>query len=102
MVVCYTTHMSKRLQVVVADADLERYERTARAAGMTVSEWVRQALKASEWKASSGDVDAKLAVIRTAAAQNSFPVPDIDTLLAEMEASRLAEIEAGTAGVGDA
>jgi hypothetical protein len=93
--------MSKRLQVVVADADLARYERTAQAAGLTVSEWVRQALKASEREASSGDVDAKLAAIRRAA-QNSFPVPDIDTLLAEMEASRLAEIEAGVQGSGDA
>jgi predicted transcriptional regulator len=93
--------MSKRLQVVVGDDELERYQRTARAAGQTVSEWVRQALRASERETSSGDVEAKLAVIRKAASYR-FPAPAIDTMLAETEAGRLAEIEAGLAGAGDA
>ena len=43
---------------------------------------------------------AKLAAIRKAATYR-FPMPDVDTLLAEMEASRLAEIEAGMPGAGD-
>ncbi len=89
--------MSKRLQVVVADADMARYEGTARASGLTVSEWVRQALRAAERETSSGDVEAKLAAIRKAASYR-FPAPDIDTMLAETEAGRLAEIEAGLAG----
>jgi len=93
--------MSQRLQVVIEDTDLERYRRTARAAGVNLSEWVRQALRVAERERSSGDVEAKLAAIRKAASYN-FPVePDIDTLLAEMEASRLAEIEAGMPGAGD-
>jgi hypothetical protein len=87
--------MSKRLQVVVRDEDLERYARTADAAGVSLSEWVRQALRVAERERSSGDVEAKLAVIRRAAGHNFPAEPDIDTLLAEMEAGRLAEIEAG-------
>ena len=81
--------MSQRLQVVIEDTDLERYRRAARAAGVNLSEWVRQALRVAERERSSGDVEAKLAAIRKAASYN-FPVePDIDTLLAEMEARRL-------------
>jgi hypothetical protein len=88
--------MSKRLQVVVGDADLVRYERTARAAGLTVSEWVRQALKASERKASSGDVDAKLAALRRGASYGTGEGEvDVDTMLKEIEAGYLADIEVG-------
>ncbi|MGH2854013.1 MAG: antitoxin [Solirubrobacteraceae bacterium] len=94
--------MSKRLQVVVGDTDLTCYERTARAAGVSLSEWVRQALSVAQREASSGDVDAKLAVIRKAA---SYEIGgrevDIETMLAETEAGRLAEIEAGLAGADD-
>jgi hypothetical protein len=90
--------MSKRLQVVVRDDELERYARTADAAGVTLSEWVRQALRVAERERSSGDVEAKLALIREAAGYNFPAEPDIDTLLAEMEAGRLAEIEAGLPG----
>jgi uncharacterized membrane protein len=90
--------MSKRLQVVVGDEDLERYARSADAAGETLSEWVRQALRAAERERSSGDVEAKLALIRKAASYNFPAEPDIDTLLAEMEAQRNAEIGAGLPG----
>ena len=49
----YTTGMSKRLQVVVKDEELERYERTAEAVGLTMSEWVRQSLRAAERQVST-------------------------------------------------
>jgi len=76
--------MSKRLQVVVHQAEFERYERSARARGLSVSEWVRQVLRLAERDLSDGDVDAKLAAVR-AAAQHSFPTADIDVMLAEIE-----------------
>lgn len=102
MVVRYTTAMSRRLQVVVKDEELEGYERTAQAVGLSMSEWVRQSLRAAERQVSTGDVEAKLAAIRQAASY-SFPVPaDVNTLLAEVEAARLAEIEAGMGDGGDA
>jgi hypothetical protein len=95
--------MSKRLQVVVRDSDLERYTRTADAAGVSMSEWVRQALRVAEREASSGSVEAKLAVIRKAAAVGSGEREvDIDTMLAETEAGRLANIEAGLEGADQA
>ncbi|MDZ4693701.1 MAG: hypothetical protein SGI86_01020 [Deltaproteobacteria bacterium] len=37
--------MSKRLQVVMDEAELRGYERAARAAGVPLSEWVRRALR---------------------------------------------------------
>jgi hypothetical protein len=94
--------MSKRLQVVVGDEELERYARTAESVGMTMSEWVRQSLRAAEREVSTGDVEAKLAAIRKAASY-SFQdrEVDVDTMLAETEAGRLAEIEAGMTGPAD-
>lgn len=77
--------MSKRLQVVVAEADLDRYECSAKASGQTLSEWARQAMNAAERERSSGDVEAKLALIRKAAAHDGIQEVDIDTMLAQIE-----------------
>jgi hypothetical protein len=91
--------MSKRLQVVIGDADFERYRSQAQAQGVNISEWVRQALRVAERERSSGDVEAKLAAIRNAVShETGGREVDIDTMLAETEAGRLAEIEAGLAG----
>ena len=88
--------MSRRLQVVVDDAELERFATTADAAGLTLSEWARQTLRAAERSTSSGDVDARLAIIRKAAAfQTGGREVDIEEMLAETEAGRLGGIDAG-------
>lgn len=101
-VVSHTTGMSKRLQVVVKDEELDGFERTAEAVGVTLSEWVRQSLRAAERQVSTGDVERKLAAIRRAASYEfQEREVDIDTMLAETEAGRLAEIEAGMGGGGD-
>jgi hypothetical protein len=94
--------MSKRLQVVVRDEELERYARTADAAGLSMSEWARQALRAADRERSSGDVEAKLAVIRKAVSlETDGREVDIDTMLAETDAGRMASIEAGLARPDD-
>lgn len=94
--------MSKRLQVVVGDDELERYTRTADAAGVSLSEWTRQALRVAERDASSGDLEAKLAAIRKATSYEAGGREvDIERMLAETEAGRLAEIEAGMPGADD-
>lgn len=94
--------MSKRLQVVVKDEELIRYERTAQAVGLTMSEWVRQSLREAERKVSTGDVERKLAAIRKAASYEfQGREVDIDVMLAETEAGRLADIEASMGGGGD-
>lgn len=89
--------------MVVGDADLERYARTADAAGLSMSEWARQALRAAEREASSGDVEAKLALVRRAVGHETGDGEvDVEEMLAETEAGRLADIDAGIMSVDDA
>jgi hypothetical protein len=77
--------MSKRLQIVVDDKEMREIERAARQRDLTVSEWVRQSLRAARLSQPSGDPTKKLQVIR-AAAKHSFPTADIDQMLGEIEA----------------
>ena len=71
--------MSKRLQIVIGDAQLERFEAAARASGLTLSAWARDALRAAELRTALGDAENKLAAVR-AAARHAFPAPDIDEM----------------------
>lgn len=88
--------------MVVADAEIECYAQTAEAAGLSMSEWARQALRAAAREASSGDVEARLALIRRAAGNRTGGREvDIETMLAETEVGRLAELDAGM-GAADA
>jgi hypothetical protein len=80
--------VSKRLQVVVSEHDLSRYESAARARGVTLSEWVRQTLNAAERDVSRGSVDDKIRAVRQAAGY-SFPAPDIEQMIRESEAGAL-------------
>jgi hypothetical protein len=57
-------------------------------AGMTVSEWVRQALRKMRRDRSTLDADAKIEAVR-AATKYGFPVGDIDTMLDEIESGYL-------------
>jgi hypothetical protein len=77
--------MSKRLQIVVDDKELREIERAARQRDLSVSEWVRQSLRAARLSQPSGDPAKKLQVIR-AAAKHAFPTADIDQMLGEIEA----------------
>jgi predicted 2-oxoglutarate/Fe(II)-dependent dioxygenase YbiX len=76
--------MSKRLQVLLDEAELREVRRLARARRMTVAEWVRQALRAASRREPRGDVDWKIASVR-AAAGHTFPTGDIEQILAEIE-----------------
>jgi hypothetical protein len=82
--------MSKRLQVVVDDADLRRFQRAAARSGVTLAEWVRQALRRAEQTSSTSDPDHQLSVVRRAAT-HAFPAPDIDQMLAEIERGYAAD-----------
>ena len=72
------------MQVLFEEEEFERIQDAARTRGMTVAEWVRQALRAARREEPTGDVDRKLAVIR-AAARHAFPAPDIEQMLDEIE-----------------
>lgn len=76
--------MSKRLQVILDDAELREIQRAARARRMTVAEWVRQALRAARRREPLTDPSKKLEAVR-AAARYAFPSGDIAQMLGEIE-----------------
>ena len=83
--------MSKRLQVILKDPEYREVQRAARTRGMSVAEWVRQALSMARRSEPSGGVAKKLEVIRMAA-RLEYPTADINRMLAEIERG----YEAGT------
>ncbi len=76
--------MSKRLQVLVDEAELDELRAVAARAGIPVSEWVRRALRDARRREPRGDVEAKLRVVREAT-RHTFPTADIDRMLEEIE-----------------
>lgn len=76
--------MSKRLQVVLDDEEYGRIERFARRERMTVSEWVRRALRQAGEAQPSVDAGRKLAAVR-AAVRHEFPTADIEQMIREIE-----------------
>ena len=82
--------MSKRLQVLLDDCEYRQLRRTADRNRMTVSEWVRQALRNALRREPAVSSDRKLAAVRVAA-RNEFPTAGIDQMLTEIERGRLDE-----------
>lgn len=77
--------VSKRLQVVLDDEEYQEIRGVARRARLSVSEWVRQALREARRKVPSGDADRKLQAVRAAVAYE-FPTGDMDQMLREIDA----------------
>ena len=82
--------MSKRLQVLFDDEELAEVRAIAEREGMTVSDWVRRAVRLARHSQASGDPAHKLAAIR-AASRHAFPAGDIDTMLADIERGYLGD-----------
>jgi hypothetical protein len=76
--------MSKRLQVILEDPDYREIQRAARARRMSIAQWVRQALEQARRGEPTGNMGKKLEAVRRGA-QQEFPAPDIDAMLAEIE-----------------
>ncbi len=76
--------MSKRLQVLLDEAEYRDLRRLARAEKITVAEWVRQALRLARRRQPTGKVDRKLTAIR-AAVEHEFPTADMAQILADIE-----------------
>jgi hypothetical protein len=76
--------MSKRLQVLLEDAEWRDLQRAARAERTTVAEWVRRALRLARREASPRDVNRRLSAIRRAA-QHAFPTGDLAQINAEIQ-----------------
>ncbi len=75
--------MSKRLQVLLAERELEEIQRLARRERLTVAAWVRRALDEAKQQRPAGDPARKIASIREAAT-HEFPSGDIDSMLADI------------------
>ena len=76
--------MSKRLQVLFDEAEYRDLQRIARRRRMTVSEWVRQAVRAVRRQEPSVGTERKLAALR-AGLRHQFPTADIEQMLGEIE-----------------
>lgn len=82
--------MAKRLQVILQDPDYRAIQRAARSRGMSIAQWVREALAAARQGEPSTDFGKKLEVVR-AAVRHDFPSGDIGAMLAEIESGYSAE-----------
>lgn len=76
--------MSKRLQVLLDEAELRGMQAAARDQGMTLSDWVRTTLREARRSEPGGDLASKLSAVRTAT-RHEYPTADIDAMLAEIE-----------------
>lgn len=76
--------MTKRLQVLLEDAEMRELRKAAQRSNVTVAEWVRRALRAARRSEPTRDAERKLAVLR-AAVRQEYPAGDIAQMLAEIE-----------------
>lgn len=76
--------MTKRLQVLLDDDDFAALQQSAAARGLSVAEWVRQAISAARRRESSADLDRKLDAIR-AAVRHTGPTGPIERLTTDIE-----------------
>ena len=82
--------MTKRLQVLLDDAELRTIQRIARREKLTTAEWVRRRLREGAETRGRPDTAAKLAAIH-AAYRHQAPAPDIDQMLDEIERGYLSD-----------
>lgn len=76
--------MSTRLQVVVDAAEMAEIRGAAARQGMTVSQWVRQAVRATRSNDSAIDPARKFEMI-SRAAEHTLPTGDVEQMLQEIE-----------------
>ena len=76
--------MSKRLQVLIPDSEMEELQRLARREQLALGEWVRRALREARLQRPEQEPQAKLKAVRKAVGY-AFPTADIDQMLAEIE-----------------
>ena len=76
--------MSKRLQVLLPDPEMEEIRRLARRERLTVGEWVRRILREARSRQPVREPQLKLKAVRKAA-EYSFPTGDIEQMLGEIE-----------------
>jgi hypothetical protein len=84
--------MTKRLQVLLDDAELRTIQRLARRDKLTTAEWVRRRLREGAAARSRPDTGSRLAAIHAAYRRSPVgPAPDIDQMLDEIERGYLTD-----------
>ena len=84
--------MTKRLQVLLDDAELRTIQRLARQDKVTTAEWVRRRLREGAAASSRPDTASRLAAIHAAYRREAgAPSPDIDQMLDEIERGYLSD-----------
>lgn len=76
--------MSKRLQVLLDPREYSLFQKKATEDGMTLGEWVRQALRKSFENISLKSASKKIQSVRNAS-KYSYPTADIEQMIAETE-----------------
>lgn len=79
--------MSKRLQIVVQDEELEQLRHAAAREGLTLSEWARRVLHRARETQGGPTRDRKLAALDRGLACG-HPTADVEEMLAEIEQGR--------------
>jgi hypothetical protein len=77
-----------RLQVLMDPEEYSELEKAARGRGMSVGEWVRQALRSSLHEQSLKSPEDRLGRVRLMAAEADFPTGDIDQMNDEIRRGR--------------
>ena len=72
------------MQVLFEEGEYLKLQEAARRRGLTLAEWVRQALRAARRDEPTESTDRKLAAVR-AATTHAYPTADIDCMLEEIE-----------------
>ena len=85
--------MTKRLQVLLDDDELQGIQELAKRRRQTTAAFVREALRAARTAAEYPTIEHKLRAIREAA-QYTFPAGDIGAIRAEIEAGYLGDTPA--------
>jgi hypothetical protein len=84
--------MTKRLQVLLEDAELRTIQRLARREKLTTAEWVRRRLREGATAGARPDTATRLAAIHAAYRHTSAePAPEIDQMLDEIERGYLRD-----------
>ncbi len=82
--------MTKRLQVLLDERELEEIRQMARREHLTVAGWVRQKLRAARVPDAGAERLRKLDAVRRSA-RFDFPTADVDRMLAEIEGGYLPD-----------
>lgn len=86
--------MTKRLQVLFDDDELAAIQALAKRRRLATAAWVREVLRAARAAAEYPLPEAKLRAVREAAAL-SYPIADIEGVLAEIERGYRTDPPAG-------